>query len=301
VLGELVALQGKFWILQFSAVMMFVTLCFIEGVVTKRAISEKPPRELVTDSIYWFLSPYFRMLSKLVLAALLIMFAALIGHEDTPSLLQGFGPLSRQPMPLIVLEALVLSDLSSYWLHRLMHRVPALWRFHAIHHSPKTVRWSTIGRVHPVNELLNYLFGVVPCLAIGLPFNAVLAMIPVFMWWAVAVHSDIKFDNGPLRAVFVSPIFHRWHHTHSHEGGDKNFANVFSLWDWLFGSYYMPPDAKPEVFGLDEDTVPESYLGQLLHPFGVTPKPTPAQTPPAGATKPAPGAHLSGGYHAADL
>jgi sterol desaturase/sphingolipid hydroxylase (fatty acid hydroxylase superfamily) len=268
VLAEFVALQGSFWVLQLSAVLMFVGLCFIEGVVARRSITDKPPRELVTDSIYWFLSPYFRVLSKLMLAALLVLFASLSGHDEAPKLVRGFGPLARQPLPLILVEALIVSDLCSYWLHRALHRFPALWRFHAIHHSPKTVRWSTIGRVHPVNELMNYAVGVVPCLAIGLPLNAVLAIIPVMMWWAVAVHSDFKVTYGPLRGLLVSPIFHRWHHTHSHEGGNKNFANVLALWDWLFGSYYLPADRQPEVFGLDEDVVPESYLGQLLYPFG---------------------------------
>jgi hypothetical protein len=53
----------------------------------------------------------------------------------------------------------------------------------------------------------------------------------------------------------------------SHEGGNKNFSNVFSLWDWLFGSYYLPPGRMPDVFGLDEGYMPESYVAQLAAPF----------------------------------
>lgn len=282
--------------------MMFITLCFVEGIVTKRAISDKPPRELVTDSVYWLLSPYYRMLSNLVFAVVIVLLAAATGHHDAPALVKGYGPLSRQPFWLMMVEALVVSDFSSYWLHRVMHRSAFLWRFHSIHHSAKTIRWSTVGRVHPVNELFNYLAGVVPCLAIGLPINAVLAMVPVMLWWAVAAHSGFKITNGPLRALFVSPVFHRWHHTHSHEGGNKNFANVFSFWDWAFGSYYLPADRQPEVFGLDEDVVPESYLGQLLHPFSAG-KPAPANTDAAlPAAQPVRRSDLSGSYRpAADL
>jgi sterol desaturase/sphingolipid hydroxylase (fatty acid hydroxylase superfamily) len=267
VLAEFVALQGRFWILQLSAVLMFVSLCFIEGVVTKRSISEKPPRELITDAIYWFLSPYLRVASKIIIAALLVMIAALSGYDDASEFVGGFGPLSRQPFWLMVLEALVLSDLTSYWAHRSMHKYAFLWRFHAIHHSPKDVRWSTIGRVHPVNELINYAVGLLPCLAVGLPIHAVLANVPIMLWWAAAAHSNFNLTYGPLRWLLVSPRFHRWHHTHSHEGGDNNFANVFALWDWLFRSYYLPADRKPEVFGLNEDVMPENYLGQLMYPF----------------------------------
>jgi sterol desaturase/sphingolipid hydroxylase (fatty acid hydroxylase superfamily) len=269
------SLQGHFWVLQLTAVFMFVGLCFIEGVLTKRNISDKPPPELVTDAVYWFVSPYLRMLSKALIAAVLVLAALALGARDAPAFVHGFGPLSRQPAPLLLIETLLVSDLCSYWAHRAQHRFPVLWRVHAIHHSPKVVRWSTVGRVHPLNELLNYAAGLLPCLAVGLPVSAVLSIIPVMMWWAVLAHSNIRTDYGPLRHVFVSPVFHRFHHTHSHDGGNKNFANVFSLWDRLFGSFHLPAGRQPEVFGLDEDDMPESYVGQLLYPFGVTGAPVP--------------------------
>jgi len=267
VLNELVGLQGSFWILPLMAVAMFVSLCFIEGVVTKRPIGEKPPRELVTDLSYWLISPVLRQISRVLLAGMLLLAAAALGQDDAPRMVKGFGPLAQLPFAATVVIALIVSDLSSYWEHRLMHRVPFLWRFHAIHHSAKTIRWSTIGRVHPINEIINYVAGVVPCLLIGLPLASILTMIPVMMWWAVLAHSDFKWSFGRLGRVFVSPVFHRWHHTHSQEGGDSNFANVLSLWDRVFGSYYLPKDKAPQVFGLDVDDMPDGYVGQLLYPF----------------------------------
>jgi sterol desaturase/sphingolipid hydroxylase (fatty acid hydroxylase superfamily) len=248
---------------------MFIGLCFIEGVATKRPMKSAPPRELVTDFVYWVFSPAFRVISSVMVAFVLLLVALLLGRHDAPRLVQGFGPLARQPVGLIWIESLIVSDLFSYWAHRTMHRVPWLWRFHAIHHSAKTIRWSTIGRVHPVNEAVNYAVGVLPCLALGLPLDVVLSVVPALMWWAVLAHSNFKLTWGPLGKFFVSPVFHRWHHTHSNEGGDSNFANVLSLWDRIFGSYYMPSDSRPEVFGLDEDDMPETYVGQFLYPFGL--------------------------------
>ena len=46
---------------------------------------------------------------------------------------------------------LVLTDLTQYWVHRLFHRVPALWRFHAVHHSAETMDWLAGSRLHLVD------------------------------------------------------------------------------------------------------------------------------------------------------
>jgi sterol desaturase/sphingolipid hydroxylase (fatty acid hydroxylase superfamily) len=181
--------------------------------------------------------------------------------------LDGFGPLARQPTVLIIVELVVLMDFATYWAHRSFHAVPFLWRFHSLHHSATYVRWSTTGRVHPLNELANYIVTIVPFAVVGFPVNAVLPVMPIVIAYALFAHTQVNVSFGPLSSLFVSPRFHRWHHTHSYEGGNKNFANVFSLWDRLFGTYYLPQDRLPENFGLDTDDVPESYWRQLLYPW----------------------------------
>ena len=49
--------------------------------------------------------------------------------------------VARQPYWLQVVEAIILADLGFYVAHRLFHRVPWLWRFHAIHHSIEELDW----------------------------------------------------------------------------------------------------------------------------------------------------------------
>jgi sterol desaturase/sphingolipid hydroxylase (fatty acid hydroxylase superfamily) len=268
-LSELVALQGEeIWKLQLFAVTVFLTLCFVEGVVTKRSISSRPPKELVTDFFFWALSPAFRVVSRVVTAACLVVLALVAGHEVGPQLFHGFGPVAQQPKWLIFIETLVVSDFMSYWAHRLMHTVPFLWRFHAIHHSATTIRWSTTARVHPVNELFNYLVGMVPCFLIGLPLSAVLSLVVILQWYAILAHSHSKISFGPLSRLFASPIYHHWHHTPSSQGGNKNFSNMFAIWDRLFGTHYLPAGRVPDTFGLDGDEfIPENYWQQLIHPF----------------------------------
>lgn len=252
--------------LQASAIGFF-WLYSTEVFATQRRLFAKLSPELLTDMFYWLFMPQVRVLSRLLSMLLIVPIALLFGLSIDPKLLHGFGPVARQPTWLIVIELVVLMDLATYAIHRAFHGVPWLWRFHALHHSAKYVRWSTTGRVHPVNEAINYLVTVVPLALAGFPVNVILPVSPFVIAFAIGAHTQWNFSFGPLSGIFVSPRFHRWHHTHSHEGGNKNFANVFSFWDRLFGTYYLPADRLPERFGLDVDDVPTSYLGQFLYPW----------------------------------
>jgi sterol desaturase/sphingolipid hydroxylase (fatty acid hydroxylase superfamily) len=266
-LVELARLQvHDYWRLQLSFFGFFGNYA-TERFLLKQKLLAKLPPDVATDMFYWLFMPPLRMLARFLSVGVLILFALLLGSQVDPAMLRGFGPLSRQPTVLIVIELVVLMDLITYWAHRSFHTFPFLWRFHSLHHSAKYVRWSTTGRVHPLNELANYMVTVLPLALIGFPVNAVMPATPIVILFALFAHTQLNVSFGPLSSIFVSPRFHRWHHTHSHEGGNKNFANVFSLWDRLFGTYYLPADRMPERFGLDVDDVPESYVGQLVYPW----------------------------------
>ena len=237
------------WTMQLWATAGFFGLCLIEGLFARKKRKLKPPPELVTDMFYWLTGPSVRVLSRMLVFALLQGLVLLAGLHAGPELLDGFGPLAQQPKALIVVEALLIMDFAGYWTHRAFHQIPLLWRFHAVHHSAKHIRWATTGRVHPVNEIV------------------VLPLIPLVMLYAMSAHLPFNLDYGPLRYVMVSPLFHRWHHTYLAEGCDKNFGNGFSIWDALFGTFYMPTDRLPHTFGVDSNDIEESYLSQLVYPF----------------------------------
>lgn len=260
------------------ALVMFLSLALLERVLTRRSMTAKPPAELLTDLCYWGSAPILRQAENIAIASVIAFITLWVGDAVPGGIVNGYGPLSRLPAPLMLLTALVISDLASYWLHRVLHVVPVLWRFHAIHHSSPTLRWSSAGRTHPANELVNYLAGVLSCLAVGLPLHSVILLIPIMTTWSVIVHSNFPWTFGKLGGFIVSPIGHHWHHTHSSEGGNKNFANIFSFWDRAFGSYYLPSDRLPEKFGLDDEPMSENYLKQLIYPFQ-SPTPSAAAQP----------------------
>ena len=265
---EFLTLQGdSFWRLQLFAITAFFGGCFLGGLLTKTRFTSRPPPHRITDMFHWLFLPWARMISRLLVGPVLVLLGLLLGLSQGPALFQGFGPLARQPNWLIILESLVLVDLTSYWSHRLFHTVPFLWRFHAIHHSATTISWATTGRLHPINEMANYAVAVIPAFLVGFPISIVVSVIPALVWYAIAAHSDWNPPFGPLRYVFASPRFHRWHHTMPSEGGNMNFSNIFSFWDRLFGTFYLPQDTQPVTFGLDGEVMPENYLSQLAYPF----------------------------------
>ena len=59
----------------------------------------------------------------------------------------GFAEL---PIVVRLLLGLMLFELCGYAYHRLAHRVPALWRLHAVHHSAPTLDWLASFRQHPL-------------------------------------------------------------------------------------------------------------------------------------------------------
>src|SRR5262249_14199732 len=85
-------------------------------------------------------------------------------------------------------------------------------------------------------------------------------------WYVVFLHANVGWSFGPFGGIVASPAFHRWHHTNADEGRDKNFGGVFSWWDRLFGTFYMPPGRAASAFGTT-DPVPDGFVRQLGYPF----------------------------------
>ena len=69
-----------------------------------------------------------------------------------------------------------------------------------------------------------------------------------------------------MHRLIQTPEFHHWHHANEKEAHCSNYAGFLPLWDIIFGTYYMPDDKRPEVYGVDDD-VPEDMLAQLRYPI----------------------------------
>lgn len=169
------------------------------------------------------------------------------------------------PLVIQVLIGLLIADFLYYWGHRIFHKKP-FWHLHAIHHSPPMLDWLSSVRFHPIEDAVMAVFQVVPLLFIGFDPEVFLIVTPIIGVWDIFSHANVTWDLGPLKYVFITPRFHRWHHTSEAEGLDKNFAGLFPIYDLLFRTWYMP-HRIPTEFGAGEEPVPAGFWYQLLYPF----------------------------------
>ncbi len=161
----------------------------------------------------------------------------------------------------------MVDDFSRFYVHRLLHKIPCLWRFHKVHHSAEVLTPLTVFRTHPVEGVLFFLRsvvvqGVVISLCIFLYGDA----IELWSIWGASVfvvifnsigsnlrHSHIAIRYGRVLEHFlISPAQHQIHHSVAPEHYDKNFGVVFSVWDWLWGSLHLSKPNERLRFGLAE-------------------------------------------------
>jgi sterol desaturase/sphingolipid hydroxylase (fatty acid hydroxylase superfamily) len=271
-------MNGVVTILGNTAILFAILIVVFRLIDLLRPRDERLPifrKNRATDYAYWIFGPLVtENLSKIAAFAALAPISLLaFGKVDTNLIMHGFGPASRLPVWLQIVLITIIGDFSSYWMHRAFHR-GRLWNFHAIHHSIVDLDWLSSLRVHPLNDALMRIAGTLPVVALGFAPAAYAGVVVFFGLFAILVHANVDWDWGPLRTVFVSPRFHRWHHTSEAEGRDKNFAGFLPVWDILFGTYYMPDGKLPRVFGT-ATPVPSGLWGQLLFPFrhsAITPR-----------------------------
>jgi sterol desaturase/sphingolipid hydroxylase (fatty acid hydroxylase superfamily) len=182
-----------------------------------------------------------------------------------PALEGAARAVSSQPVWLQVIELMVAADLVQYGVHRAFHRVPALWRFHAIHHSIREMDWLAGSRLHLVDVVLTRALVVLPAFALGFSEPALYLWLVIIGMQAVINHLNLRFRLRWLEHLVVTPRFHYWHH--AVHPVDRNFAVHFPWIDRLFGTHHLPAGEWPDELGIEGHPVPAGYLDQLYHPF----------------------------------
>lgn len=158
----------------------------------------------------------------------------------------------------------VIEDFSRFYLHRLMHKVPTLWRFHRVHHSAEILTPLTLYRIHPIEMTLYYVRGMVVFSVVsgvfiyfaGKKLNAIdilgvdaLGFLFNFLG-ANLRHSHIWLGFGVFERWFISPAQHQIHHSKSELHRDKNFGTCLACWDRWFGALVYSGKRKKITFGI---------------------------------------------------
>jgi lathosterol oxidase len=121
--------------------------------------------------------------------------------------------VASQPAVLQFCEVLLVADLSEYLIHRLFHKAPWLWRFHAVHHSCRHMDWLAGSRLHIVDVAVTRGLTFVPLFVLGFAQGPVYFYLVFVSFHAIFIHANVRFDFGRLAWLIATPRFHHWHHS----------------------------------------------------------------------------------------
>lgn len=140
-----------------------------------------------------------------------------------------------------------------YLYHVLMHRVPAFWRFHRLHHTDRFVDVSTTFREHPAETGIRNVFLILCVLLSGASIEVLILRQTVETVSNIFSHTSLSLRPWPARllgSLFITPNLHHAHHHFQMPATNCNYGDVFSIWDRLFGTF-TTMTREEIVFGLD--------------------------------------------------
>lgn len=166
----------------------------------------------------------------------------------------------------------LLADFVQWLIHVLLHKSPWLWKFHKVHHSVTEMGFAAHLRYHWM-ETIVYKTGLYIVMAWFLGFQ----LEYVFFLHAFTIlvghlnHANVGWSYGPLKYIFNNPKMHIWHHAKQlpkdHPNG-MNYGITLSIWDYLFGTSYIPYDGRDIELGFDDiENYPKDFLHLQIRPF----------------------------------
>ncbi|HZO48115.1 MAG TPA: sterol desaturase family protein [Xanthobacteraceae bacterium] len=259
-----IGVEGVFFGVDFFILnVLFTGLLFIP---IERLFPKNPDQAVLRDE--WREDLFYYLVSSLFIQLLTYLTLApsnFVVHNPELGSIRAFA----RDLPWVVqfVVIMVLTDFAQYWLHRAFHRVPALWRFHAVHHSAKSMDWIAGARMHFAEIIILRSVTATPMLVIGFSESAIQAYTLLVYVYSTFIHSNVRGSFGFLEKILVVPRFHHWHHGIEKEAVDVNFAIHFPFLDRLFGTHHMPENRWPAGYGIEGHPVPRGYWKQLLYPF----------------------------------
>ena len=211
------------------------------------------------DMSYAMSSPLLNLIG-LIAAAIV----AIISFAWIPGLMM--RPVVAQiPEPWLPVVGFLLFDFVGYWTHRFYHEIPVLWKFHAIHHSTEHLDWVSGFRAHPFDgTLIAPAFAFLIAAGFSPELTGAFAIFQIVL--GLLLHANVKFRFRWLHPFLGTPEMHHWHHSNEKEAIWTNYGAAIPLWDQIFGTYYMPGDKRPSVYGVDEHIEP-NMVDQIMYPL----------------------------------
>jgi sterol desaturase/sphingolipid hydroxylase (fatty acid hydroxylase superfamily) len=179
-----------------------------------------------------------------------------VGESAMPGALRPIVPILGAVLFILV------STFGSYWSHRALHRYPALWRFHAVHHSVEDMDAAN-SYTHPIDVFVERIVLIALGIALKVDFEILIWVAAFITFNDRMIHSRSPIHFGVLGHVLVDNRHHFIHHSRDPAHRDRNFAGYFTLWDRLFGTYLHPPSDTLVATGLT-DRKPPANIWQFV-------------------------------------
>lgn len=186
----------------------------------------------------------------------------------------GFGLFHWLSLPTwleLMAALLVLDLLAQYTIHYLLHNVKWLWRFHQVHHSDTHVTATTGTRHHPIDYCARESMSLVIVAFLGASMGVYIFYRLLTVFCTYFTHSNISLPDRVdriLSYVIVTPNAHKFHHHYKMPWTNRNYGNIFSIWDRGFGTFVYD-DTNKVRYGVDtmDDQQSDSVWYQLCEPF----------------------------------
>jgi sterol desaturase/sphingolipid hydroxylase (fatty acid hydroxylase superfamily) len=169
-----------------------------------------------------------------------------------------------------LLTLFLARDFIQWNIHRLLHRVPFLWRVHQVHHSVEQMGFAAHLRYHFGETIVYRSLEYLPLAMIGFGISDFLLVHLFTLAVGHLNHANLYLPLGPLQYVFNSPQMHIWHHSEELPKGrfGVNYGLTLSVWDYLFGTVWMPKNGRDIRLGFPNlGKFPKRFWGQLWYPF----------------------------------
>jgi len=165
----------------------------------------------------------------------------------------------------------VVLDFFQWITHFFLHKIDFLWNFHKVHHSVKEMSFSSHMRYHWMENVLYKPLKILGVMFLG-GFEPEQAYIVHFTSIAIGHlnHSNIKISWGPFKYIINNPIMHLYHHAKDipENRVSVNYAISLSMWDYIFGTNYIPEDSGNVTLGFKGDeNFPKNFLNQNIYGF----------------------------------
>ncbi|MEQ1746096.1 MAG: sterol desaturase family protein [Saprospiraceae bacterium] len=178
--------------------------------------------------------------------------------------------VAKLPYWLHLLLLFLVRDFVQWNIHRLLHYSPRLWRFHQVHHSVREMGYAAHLRYHFMENIVYRTLEYLPLAMLGFGLQDFLLVNLFTITIGHLNHANLYLPLGPLRYLLNNPQMHIWHHAKDLPPGSYgvNYGITLSVWDYLFGTAWMPRDGRDIKLGFDGvDEYPHGFFGQVLRPF----------------------------------